>query len=283
MTNLKHSKFKNTGLLYELLARQLTIAVLNANESNALKLISKHFGKNTVLSKELQLYNYLLSEKVKGDASAMQFADAIVKMHDGLNRKQVNRAKYELIRDIRESFDIDSFFSYRIENYKILASIYKLFEYKMADNPVELVRTKALLVEHVQNKRSAETRDMFSNIPPEFKDKDIRLLTYKVLIEKLNRKYNNALMSEQKELLREYIHSITNTPELKERINAHVDSIKRQLKALIPGVESKVTRIKLNEVVKILDVIRGKRHVNDEQISTILNYYELIKELKHKE
>jgi len=283
MTNLKHSKFKNTGLLYELLARQLTIDVLNANESNALKLISKHFGKNTVLSKELQLYNYLLSEKVKGDASAMQFADAIVKMHDGLNRKQVNRAKYELIRDIRESFDIDSFFSYRIENYKILASIYKLFEYKMADNPVELVRTKALLVEHVQNKRSAETRDMFSNIPPEFKDKDIRLLTYKVLIEKFNRKYNNALMSEQKELLREYIHSITNTPELKERINAHVDSIKRQLKALIPGVESKVTRIKLNEVVKILDVIRGKRHVNDEQISTILNYYELIKELKHKE
>lgn len=283
MTNLKHSKFKNTGLLYELLARQLTIDVLNANESNALKLISKHFGKNTVLSKELQLYNYLLSEKVKGDASAMQFADAIVKMHDGLNRKQVNRAKYELIRDIRESFDIDSFFSYRIENYKILASIYKLFEYKMADNPVELVRTKALLVEHVQNKRSAETRDMFSNIPPEFKDKDIRLLTYKVLIEKFNRKYNNALMSEQKELLREYIHSITNTPELKERINAHVDSIKRQLKVLIPGVESKVTRIKLNEVVKILDVIRGKRHVNDEQISTILNYYELIKELKHKE
>jgi hypothetical protein len=283
MTNLKHSKFKNTGLLYELLARQLTIDVLNANESNALKLISKHFGKNTVLSKELQLYNYLLSEKVKGDASAMQFADAIVKMHDGLNRKQVNRAKYELIRDIRESFDIDSFFSYRIENYKILASIYKLFEYKMADNPVELVRTKALLVEHVQNKRSAETRDMFSNIPPEFKDKDIRLLTYKVLIEKFNRKYNNALMSEQKELLREYIHSITNTPELKERINAHVDSIKRQLKALIPGVESKVMRIKLNEVVKILDVIRGKRHVNDEQISTILNYYELIKELKHKE
>lgn len=283
MTNIKHSKLKNTGLLYELLARQLTIDVLNAKETKTLSLISKHFGKSSILAKELQLYNYLLNEKVKGETSAMQFTEAIVKTHETLNKKLINHAKYELIKDIRENYDINNFFSYRIGNYKILASIYKIFEYKTADNPIELVKTRSLLVEYVMNKQPLETKDMFRNIPVEFKDKDIRLLTYKILIEKFNKKYNNALMPEQKNLLREYINCITNTPELKLKINAHIATIKQQLTRQLPSVQSKIVRIKLNEVIKILDVIKNKRFVNDQHISTILNYYELLNELKIKE
>jgi hypothetical protein len=63
MKNLKHSKFKNTGVLFELLVRQVASDTLNNNDSKAIPLIKKYFAKSNELAKELNLYQTLVKEK----------------------------------------------------------------------------------------------------------------------------------------------------------------------------------------------------------------------------
>ena len=65
MKKLKHSKYKNTGILFEMLVRKLTSETLSSNKSTTVDIIKNYFGRNTELSKELQLYNTLLKEQFK--------------------------------------------------------------------------------------------------------------------------------------------------------------------------------------------------------------------------
>ena len=54
--NIKHSKYKNTGILFELLVRQTTSDLLNNQDSKAVKILKKYFT-NTELGKEYGLYS----------------------------------------------------------------------------------------------------------------------------------------------------------------------------------------------------------------------------------
>jgi len=63
MKKIKHSKFKNTGFIFELLVRQITSEIMSANKSVAEKILKEHFNSKKELSKELKLYQYLINEK----------------------------------------------------------------------------------------------------------------------------------------------------------------------------------------------------------------------------
>ena len=286
MKKIKHSKFKNTGILFEMLVRQVASDTMNGQNTKALPLIQRHFKSGTELGKELQLYRTLQEEEFKSETNAQKFLQACVTARKALNESALRRQKYNLIREINDNFIIENFFKSRVSNYTLLASIFKLFEYAEAQNPAQMVRSKSILVEHVlrnalanpiKKKQGNTVKETF-----EVQSKDIRLLSYKMVIDKFNVKYN-GLNQRQKNILREYINNVTNTVALKEFVQKEIPVIKKELKKASARVGSKIVKIKLNEVNNMLVTMKNAPIIKDKDILTMLRYYELIKELKTTE
>lgn len=287
MKKIKHSKFKNTGVLFELLVRQITLEVLNGDKTeNAKKIVKEFFGSNKELNKELRLYDLLLKEKYNTELRAEKFVDTVCEARQKLNEKQLTKEKYELIKAISENFNLDEFLSSPITNYKVLASIYKIFESKKTENfdVKDVFNSKITLIENIISKSVSTLTEKKSDKLIESysqQDKDLRLLTYKILVETFNKKYSN-LDDNQKNLLKEYINNMTNTTKFTDYVSNQVPEIIKELKVLHTKVQDKVTQIKLNETISVLDKTKVNKKVSDSQVSAIMLSYELIKELKEK-
>lgn len=287
MKKIKHSKFKNTGVLFELLVRQITLEVLNGDKTeNAKNIVREFFAPSTELNKELRLYDLLLKEKYNTESRAEKFVDTICEARQKLNEKKLTKEKYELIKQIRENFDLDNFLSSPITNYKVLASIYKIFESKRVENydVKDVFNSKITLIENIISKPSTILKEKRDNTLVEQyskQEKDLRLLTYKILIETFNKKYSN-LDDNQKVLLKEYINNMTNTTKFTDYVNTQLPHIISELKNLNTKVKDKVTKIKLTETISVLSKTKIGKTVSDNQVSSLMISYELIKELKGK-
>ena len=275
----KHSKYKNTGILFELLVRQITTDTINGvSKSPAIQIIKEFFKKSTTLKKELMLYQTLLNEKFNTERKAESFIDAVLKERKKLSSTELRKQKYNLIKEIKNKYNIENFFKTKVENYSENASIYCLFENKT--NPSQSVRFRFNLVETVMNKRNKvsridETYQMYSK-----QDKDVRTLSYKIMIEKFNNKYWN-LTSEQKTLLREYINNISNTQKLKKYIHTEINNTSKSIRSLSKKVDDNIVSIKLNEVADQLQLVKKERKVKDKHMLSVLRAYDLVKEIKN--
>jgi hypothetical protein len=279
MKNLKHSKFKNTGVLFELLVRQVASDTLNNSDSKAIPLIKKYFAKSTELAKELNLYQTLVKEKFSKEDKADSLIEAVLVAKSQLNQAILSRQKYNLIKEIKNNYVLEDFFKSKVNNYKTLAAIFKLFEYTIADNPVESVNNRYTLIEHITRnevKKISELNEMSAFVK---QDKEVRLLSYKILVDKFNEKYSE-LNEGQKNLLRQYINSVSEGTELKEFINKEVSKLQKELKTLSATIDDKVVKIKLSEVTNLLNEITSAKAVKDNHVLNMLRYHELIKELK---
>ena len=280
MKNLKHSKFKNTGVLFELLVRQVASDTLNNNDSKAIPLIKKHFSKSTELAKEFNLYQTLVKERFSKEEKASHLIEAVMSARSAINQTILNRQKYNLIKEIKSNYNLEDFFKSKVNNYKTLAAIYKLFEYTIADNPVESVNNKYTIIEHITRsndvKKISGLNEMSAFIN---QDKDVRLLSYKILVDKFNAKYSD-LNEGQKSLLRQYINSVSEGTELKEFIEKESSKLQKELKILTAKVDDKVVKIKLAEVTNLLKEVAAVKTVKDNHVLNLLRYHELIKELK---
>jgi hypothetical protein len=276
MKKIKHSKFKNTAMLFELLTRQITSDIISSNESASIQILKKHFGKNTELLKEYILYKTLCEEKLKSETRANMLIDAAIKSKKNIDRKKLNQEKYDLIKAIKENFDINLFFQTKVQNYKILASIYKLFEYKDLDNPIEITKSRITLIETITTKNNTKFLNEISTI--ENQPKDVRLLSQKLLIEKFNKKYSD-LNELQKNLLKEYIGNVSNTNNLKSFVQTEASTIRNIFKNNIYRVKDSSLKIKLNEVITLLDQYDSIKFVDESHISSLLRYYSIIDDL----
>ena len=276
MKRIKHSKVKNTGLIFELLVRQVASDTMNNNDSRALRIIKKHFNPKSELSKELKLYRTVSTEKFKTENKAEKFVDAVVKARKNINEAQLRRDKYNLVKDLKTNYNVDEFFKSRVGNYKLHASTYKLFEYSSADDPKEYVDSRFTVTEHVA------THPIQKNKIPSLNSehKDVRLLASKMVVDKFNDKYSK-LNSEQKHMLREYINNVTNSVNLKKYVITETKNLHNTISSLKSTVPSKVIRIKLNEVANLLNKLSKKHVVQDKDVLTMLRYYELVNELKN--
>ena len=206
MSKFKHSKLRNTGLLFEFLLRQVTVDVLNKKkESPALKIIKSQFNEHTELGKELALYNLIMTKKFKSDKKADFFLSEVIRQRGKLNNMNLRREKYNVIATIKESYDVNQLFSSKVPNYKTFASVYKLFEGINEMGADEKTESYFIIIENVTTLKHTKNK---SYIPEEFKDKDLRILSYKTLLEKFNKKYTN-LSDQQKKVLKEYISNIS--------------------------------------------------------------------------
>ena len=281
-SNTKHSKIRNTGILFELLTRQITVDVLNNNKkAQAAKILKEFFNKNTQLGKEYELYKVLTTENYKSENKANHLVDAVLNTRKKISESSLKREKYNLIKEIKKNYNVNDFFMARIPNYKVNASIYKLFESNSTENPAQKTENRFTVVEHI-------TRKVISSVKKEkaitegYKkhEKDLRLLAYGILVEKFNKKYSSLSLA-QKKLLKEYINNISNTNSLKEFIESETIKVKKQLQSFLPSVDDKVTKIKLNEAVNQADTLMKGRIVEDKQVVTLMRYYQLVKELKN--
>jgi len=276
---VKHSKYKNTGLIFEFLLRQITADVLDKKKSDALSIVKKRFNENTELGRELGLYNVLISERFKSERKADYFITEVLVRRKQLNSSLLKREKYNVMKEIMRKFNVDKFFISPVPEYKTYASIYKLFEYTTKLSPEDKTESYFNILEHITTNKTIKLSDSISSILP--KDEDLRILTYKTLLEKFNSKYSN-LDSHQRGLLRAYINNISNNNSLEEFINRRVPLIKKELVKYSKGVKDKVTKIKLNEAVKSINkfVMPKTNKVKDSNVVQMMRYYELLKELK---
>jgi len=285
MKKIKHSKFKNTGFIFELLVRQITSEIMSANKSVAEKILKEHFNSNKELSKELKLYQYLINEKYNSESKAEQFINTILEARKKIDEKKLIKEKYNLIKEIKETYNLDDFIKSPISNYKTLASIYKIFETVTTDDqydPTDIVSSRFTIAENIINSsiqnKNVKVKDA---VLEQYRkqDDDLRVVSYKLLVESFNKKYKN-LTEEQKELLREYINNINNTGKLNEYVGKEVLNLIASLKEISSKITDKVTKIKLAETIANIKKVKSVKKIKEQHLSALMMSYELVKELK---
>jgi hypothetical protein len=280
MKKLKHSKYKNTGILFEMLVRKLTSETLTSNKSIAIDIIKKYFGKNTELAKELHLYNSLIKEQHKSEARALDYIRSIKETHKQLNQAVLNRQKYNLVKEISENFVFENISKIHINNYKALASIFMLFEYNDTDNPKQILECKNVILEHslVKNtgviSKKDEVFESFAKQP-----KEVRLLTYKILVDKFNEKYSSMLSESQKQLLNKYITNVNDTEALREYVQTIIPRIKKHLAEHSTKITDKVTQIKVQKLSEMLCNVERIKKIKESHVLNLMRYMDLVDEL----
>ena len=274
---IKHSKYKNTGILFELLTRQITSDTISGGSNKALSILKKYFNSKSELLKEYKIYNALSTKSYQDENKATILVNTLIEAHNKLNRSQLRREKYNLIKELKSTYDLNDFFKAKITNYKTMASIYNLTENKDA-TPLSIVDSKVQLIEHI-TKPSEKVKKNVVMETYNHEDKNTRLLTQKILLEKFNDKYK-GLGENQKILLQEYVNSVSNSPSLKTYINSEIKEVKKQLTQYANTVTDQVVKIKINEAQNLIKPLCKKSSVHDDNVSNLLNYYELVNELK---
>lgn len=278
---VKHNKIKNTGIIFEVLIRQLTSDVLNNKKKTpAIEIIREHFKSGSQLKKELNLYRGLFDEKFSSEAKASRFLDLILKERKRLNNSNLRREKYNLIKTIQEAYEINDFFKTRINEYKIYASIYRLFN---SDNekisPKNLTESYYTLVENLQ--RANLSSKKIGIIELSQQSKDIKLLSYKILVDKFNDKYGEKLDENQRNLLSSYISNVSKNKDLKTELKNQIGLISKELLSCIKKVNNKTIKIKLKEISNYLKNMNNLNIIKETHVLSLMRFHELIRELRN--
>lgn len=280
--NIKHSKYKNTGIIFELLVRQITADTLSGKNSKAANILKKYFVK-TELGKEYKLYETLTKHKNISEGKADIILSTIIETSKSMNRGTLKRQKYNLIKEISNHYNLEEFFKTQLPTYRAHAALYTLLEIYTSEtlsNPDQIIDNKVAILEYMTS-APVETKKVKEDLIEEFQsyDKDLRILTYRVLLEKFNDKYG-SLNDDQKEILKEFINSVDNTPKLKEYYNNKVTYLKEELTKVSSKIDDQAVKIKIAEVVNILSPLSKTANVIDENLINLLQYCELLEELQ---
>ena len=282
--NIRHSKYKNTGILFELLVRQITSDTLDGKDSPVKGLLKKYFVK-TELGREYKLYETLLKKTSLTETKANIVVNTLAESSTSLNRGAIKRQKYNLIKEIKEHYDLEKFFNHKLPNYKVFAAFYTLLEtYNIPPSsidPEQIINNKVTILEHLtaapitEKKVKDDVMDAFIG-----SDKDVRLLAYRMSLDRFNSKYND-FDSNQKAVLKEYINSVDNSTRLREFYIDKTNEIKTQLVEINQLTKNPVTKIKIDEIINMITVPSKTHKIKDNNIVDLLQYYDLVKELEH--
>ena len=279
---IKHSKYRNTGLIYELLVKQIASDVLESKESDAIQILKKYYSGKTTLAKEYKLYEFVVKNNSVSQSKAETIISTITEVSRKFNQKILKEQKYALISEIKSKYNVDEFFSVDVRDYKALASLYCLLEAQNNSNLVDpsfLINNKTTLLEHLTSKKQNE-EDVKDSLIEQYSkyDKDLKLLTFKILLEKFNEKYID-LLPEQKNILKEFITSVNSSKKLFTLVNKELSKISEEVKKLGEKITDDIIKIKLDEVSKSIQPLKSTDKVNDTHLVNLMQYYELVNEL----
>ena len=280
---VKHSKFRNTGLIFELLVKQVASDTLNNRDSAAVSIIKKYYSGKSTLAKEYKLYEFITKNKNVSQSKAEAIISTITEVSRKLDQTSLKKQKYALISEIKENYNVDEFFSIQVRDYKALAALYCLLEAQNNSDlvdPQTLVDNKTTILEHLTATVQKE-EDVKDTLIEEYSkyDKDLRLLTFKILLEKFNDNYKE-LLPQQKKILKEFITSVNSGTRLRNLVNDELLEIAADVKAYSKKVKDEVVKIKLDEIAKTIRPLSNKEKITDSHLINLMQYYELIEELK---
>lgn len=280
---VKHSKYKNTGLIFELLVKQIASDTLSKKDSPAVSILKKFYAGKSSLAKEYKLYEFISKNNNVTPLRAEAILSTITEISRKLDQASIKKQKYELIAEIKNHYNIDEFFAIQVRDYKALAALYCLLETQNnAENvdPSSLIENKTTILEHLTSKAQNE-EDVKDTLIEEYSkyDKDLRLLTFKILLEKFNDNYKD-LLPEQKNILKEFITSVNSTTRLRTIVNEELAKIAEKVGKLSQKVTDQVIKIKLEEVKKAIKPVSNKEKIGDTHLVNLMQYYELVHELE---
>lgn len=280
---IKHNKLRNTGLIFELLVKQIAADTLSRQESPAVSILKKYFTGASALAKEFKLYEFISKNRNVSQNKAETILSTITEVSRKLNQAHLKEAKYNLVADIKKSYDINEFFGIQVRDYKAFAALYCLLEAQNNSDlvdPQALVDNKTTILEHLTSNPQNE-QDVKDTLIEEYSkyDKDLRLLTFKILLEKFNSKYNE-LLPEQKNILREFITSVDSTARLRNVVNTELLKIQEEVSSLALKVKDEVVKIKLDEIAKTIKPLSNKERISDTHLVNLMQYYDLVNELR---
>ena len=285
MKKLSHNKLKNVGLLFELLTRQITADVLQGKSTSiAEEIMQRHFNPKTDLGKELMLYRSFFNITQLSEGKAFRFIELLLKQHSKINTAVLASQKFNLIRDIKEHYDLKAFTKSRVPSYKIYASIYQLFEANGNQERFDVDSVAVpqfTLVEHLMGQSNVDAVNKERKIMESVRSKTQsgRIQSYKELLEQFNQKYAH-LSDKQKNLLREYIYNISTSNKLQLVINKEAKELHEKIELVLGKVENTVTQIKLREVLVQLGKLAEATTIKENHITSMLFAYEIYQELQ---
>ena len=249
--------------------------------TKATNILKKYFVK-TELGREYKLYETLAKHNNLTEGKAEVVINSVIESSKNLNRGALKRQKYNLIQEIQKYYNLEEFFKTKLPNYKTHAALYTLIEIYNSENlsnPDQIISNKIAILEGLTTKQ-VNKQKVEEDLLTEFKsyDKDLRILTYKVMLEKFNGKYE-SLNDNQKSVLKEFISSVDSTPKLREFYNTKVGEIKESINKISKKVTDKAIQIKLNEVTNLLSPLGKTSNVGNDDLVNLLQYYELLEEL----
>jgi hypothetical protein len=277
---IKHSKYKNTGILFELLVRQITMDTLENKPSPARDILQKYFVKSE-LGREYKLYESLTKKLNLSEAKADMILTTLLESSKSLNRSILKRQKYNLISELKSHYDLNLFFGHNLPNYKLHAAFSNLLEMETSTtkNPNQVIQNKITILEHLTTP-TISTKKVEDEVIQEFNnaDRDVKLLTYRIMVDKFNDKYGN-FSTDQKEILKEYINSIDNNPKLREFFTSKTLDLRSQLISLNEKTDNEITKIKINEVISMIKTPLKTTKIKDNDLIDLLQYCDLVTEL----
>lgn len=274
---LKHKKIKNTGLLYEFLIRQVTGDVLKGAPPTSLNLIKKFFGEKSPLKEELELYTILLGQKVKDSNFAFKIIETVLNTRDHIDKEKLKRDKYNLLKEINQKYDSELFFKTKVPNYPVYASIYTLLEYSEKDSIQEYLDHKLNVANFLLESKISETSSKAFTTPV---PSELRGLTFKLMTEKFNEKWN-TLSHSQKNILRHFIHNPVDSKDSLSFIKERFDEVERELTNHINSIDDKVLKIKLTETLQVIPSLFKGNFTAESHYLSLMRYYELLNELRN--
>ena len=266
-----------------MLVKQIASDTLSKKDSPALSVLKKFYAGKSSLAKEYKLYEFISKNSNVSPLRAEAILSTITEISRKLDQAAIKKQKYELIAEIKTHYSVDEFFAIQVRDYKALAALYCLLETQNnAENvdPSSLIENKTTILEHLTSKAQNED-DVKDTLIEEYSkyDKDLRLLTFKILLEKFNDSYKD-LLPEQKNILKEFITSVNSTTRLRTIVNEELEKIATKVVELSQKVSDQVIKIKLEEVKKAIKPVSNKEKIGDTHLVNLMQYYELVHELE---
>ncbi len=282
--NIQHNKKRNVGIIYELLLRAVSAAIVENDKKRAqlaLDIIEKHYDKKTELYKEYRLFNALIKSTVSDTPVA---AAVLAEAKSAARRADSRKLDYEksmLIRAINHSLQDANFYQRRIPDYRLYATVQNLINEWAAGDTSDLTKMVMLegqVVHWLLKEKSDESIDLESPAP------EVDGLVVKIMNEKFNEKYSGKLNQDQTKLIQEYIFSIESGQEKRfvDRLNSLRETALNKLNALKSDTDNQTLQDRIPKVEKSL---RGLvfESLNDEVISRFMTISQLITELSEED